>query len=238
MNLKGLVLSKKLLLVLLIAAGALALRAWGITEVLNFETLKANREHLHQVVQAHYGRSVLLYIAFYVLVTGLSLPGATVLTLAGGFLFGPLIGALFVNVGATAGATVAFLAARYVLGSWIQRRYEERLRRFNQEIEDNGYRYLLTLRLIALFPFYWINILAGLTRVPLRTFIWTTSVGIFPGSLVYAFAGSRLNVIESPRDIFSLQILLAFGLLAVLPLLPLGVKKLRARRAKTLKEVR
>jgi uncharacterized membrane protein YdjX (TVP38/TMEM64 family) len=218
---------KKILLFMIIASIILGIRLSVLGDYLTFENLKQNREHLHVFVSEHYLLSVLLYILIYIIVTGISLPGATTMTLAGGFLFGTFLAAVFVNIGATIGATMAFLVSRYLLGSWIQNRYHDKLEKFNNEIEMNGYRYLLTLRFIALFPFYLINLLTGVTKIPLKTFIWTTSVGIFPGSLVYAFAGSRLNFIESPKDIFSLQILIAFLLLALLPLLPVAIKKLK-----------
>jgi len=218
---------KKILLLMVIVGIIAGIRVSGLGDYLTFENLKQNRESLHNVVNENYLFSVFLYIVIYILVTGLSLPGAATMTLAGGFLFGTILAALYVNIGATTGATLAFLVSRYLLGNWIQGKYRDKLQKFNREIEANGYRYLLTLRLIALFPFYLINIMAGVTTTPIKTFVWTTSVGIFPGSLVYAFAGSRLNVIESPRDIFSPQILLAFALLALLPLLPMVIKKLR-----------
>lgn len=208
------------------------IRVSSLGDYLTFENLKQNREYLHNVVDKNYLLSVFLYIVVYIIVAGLSLPGAATMTLAGGFLFGTILAALYVNVGATTGATLAFLVSRYLLGNWIQGKYHDRLQKFNREIEVNGYRYLLTLRLIALFPFYLINIMAGVTTTPIKTFIWTTSVGIFPGSLVYAFAGSRLNYIESPKDIFSPQILLAFALLALLPLLPMVIKKLKHAESK------
>ena len=227
---KGIV--KKILLLVVIVGILVGIRVSSLGDYLTFENLKQNREYLHNVVDKNYLLSVFLYIVVYIIVAGLSLPGAATMTLAGGFLFGTILAALYVNVGATTGATLAFLVSRYLLGNWIQGKYHDRLQKFNREIEVNGYRYLLTLRLIALFPFYLINIMAGVTTTPIKTFIWTTSVGIFPGSLVYAFAGSRLNYIESPKDIFSPQILLAFALLALLPLLPMVIKKLKHAESK------
>jgi uncharacterized membrane protein YdjX (TVP38/TMEM64 family) len=213
-----------------IVLAIVAVRLSGLGDYLTFQSLKQNADILYGAVHADYLSSVAVFVGIYVLVTGLSLPGAAVMTLAAGFLFGTLAGALYANAGATLGATLAFLVSRYLAGGWLQKRYGEKLAGFNRELERNGYRYLLTLRLIALFPFFLINILAGLTNVPLRTFFWTTAVGIIPGDLVYTFAGSRLKQIENPRDIFSPQVLLAFALLALLPLLPVIIKKLRKSR--------
>jgi len=223
---------KKILLLVVIVGIIVGIRFSGLGDYLTFENLKENREYLHDVVGKNYLFSVILFILTYIVVAGLSIPGASTVTLAGGLLFGTILTALYVNVGATIGATIAFLVSRYLLGNWIQGKYHDKLQKFNREIEVNGYRYLLTLRLIALFPFYLINIMAGVTTTPIKTYIWTTSVGIFPGTLVYAFAGSRLNFIESPKDIFSPQILLAFALLALLPLLPMVVKKLKHAESK------
>jgi len=103
---------------------------------------------------------------------------------------------------------------------WVQNKYPEKLTRFNHEVAQHGSRYLLTLRFIPLFPFFLINIFAGLTKIPVKTFIWTTSVGIFPGSLVYSFAGSQLTTLESVQDIFSYKTITAFCVLGLFVLAP------------------
>jgi uncharacterized membrane protein YdjX (TVP38/TMEM64 family) len=170
------------------------------------------------------------YIGIYIVVVALSIPGATILTLGGGFLFGVLWGVIYVNAGATTGATLAFLFCRYVAGEWVQNKYQDKLNNFNRELSKNGYRYLLALRLVPVFPFFLINICAGLTKIPLRTFVWTTSLGILPGSLVYAFAGSQLSAIESVEDIFSAKILSAFILLALFVIFPVLFNYIKRRR--------
>lgn len=214
-----------------LASAALAvfavLRLSGAGELISFENLQANRDRLLAFVDAHYALSALAYVIVYVAAVALSVPGAAVLTLAGGFAFGAVAGTLLVNVGATAGAALVFLAARYLLGGWVQKRYGERLAAFNAEIERNGARYLLTLRLIPLFPFFLINLMAGLTTVRFTTFVWTTAAGIIPGSFVYAYAGSRLSVIDSPADIVSWKVLSALVLLGALALVPVAREKLR-----------
>jgi uncharacterized membrane protein YdjX (TVP38/TMEM64 family) len=221
-------LNKRLMFFVFVIALILVIRFTGLTSYLTFENLQAHKEHLQQVVKNYYLFSVLLFIVMYIVVTGLSIPGATILTLAGGFLFGWFLGALYVNMGATIGAVLAFLFSRYLVGTWIHNKYQEKLSRFNHELTQHGSRYLLTLRFIPLFPFFLINILAGLTKIPLKTFIWTTSLGIFPGSLVYSFAGSQLKNIISVKDIFSVKILLAFcmlGLFVLAPRLLTAIKK-------------
>jgi uncharacterized membrane protein YdjX (TVP38/TMEM64 family) len=155
----------------------------------------------------------------------LSIPGAVIFSLAAGFLFG-FWGVLYVNIGATIGAIIAFLVARYLIGDWLQKRYANRLASFNREIEENGYNYLLMLRLIPVFPFFLVNIFAGITRIPLLTYAWTTIVGIAPASFVFIYAGCQLGNIDKPGDILTWQILLVFVLFGLLALIPVFLKKL------------
>lgn len=209
-----------ILLILFIAVIALT-RFSPMSDYLTFEKVKNNRDVLLAFAGENYLFSVFLYIAAYVLVVALSIPGAVLLTLIGGFLFGTLLTVLYVNVGATAGATLAFLIARYLIGDRLQHRYGQQLARFNNEISRNGSRYLLTLRFIPVFPFFLINFLSGLTKVPLRTFIWTTSLGILPGTAVYAFAGQQIGTIASLQEILSKNVLIAFALLALFTLFPI-----------------
>jgi len=156
-------------------------------------------------------------------------PGATILTLTGGFVFGAVLGAIYVNVGAASGAIAVFLFARYLVGARLQEKYGDKLAKFNNEVDENGYSYLLTLRFIPLFPFWMINLFVGLTKIPLRTYAWTTAVGIFPGSLVYTFMGRQLNTIESLGDLFSIKIVLAFVFLGLFALTPTIIKHVKKR---------
>lgn len=220
-------LRKKILLVVLLVACLVAVRASGIGGYLNVESLKAHKVAIHSYVNPHPVLSPLLYILVYIVAVALSIPGATVLTLAGGFLFGTIKTAICVNIGATAGSALVFLITRYLLGDWLQRRYRTQLERFNKEIADHGLNYLLTVRFIPVLPFFLINILAGLTRVRLGTFIWTTSVGILPGDLVYSYAGSQIDTIASTRDILSPNILVALILLALLSISPIIIGYVR-----------
>ncbi len=228
---------RKILIGLAIAAAVVLARVFGLDHLLSLETFRQHRDELIAFTAQYYAPTVALFIGVYVLVVALSIPGATVLTLTAGFLFG-FWGVIYVNVGATAGAVLAFVAARYLLGEWIQQRYKERLGAFNREIAENGYNYLLTLRFVPLFPFFLINIFAGLTRVPLATFAWTTMVGILPGSFVYIYTGRQLGIIEKPGDILSWQILLAFVLLGLLVSSPVLVRKLLGKKSSPEKETR
>jgi len=218
---------KKFVILVLIIALFILLKMSGLGQYLTFENLQNNKEFLSTYVTNNYFVTVLLYILIYIVVTAFSVPGATILTLAAGFLFGAIFGSVFVNIGATIGASFAFLFARYLFGTSLQEKYKEQLSKFNRELEENGYSYMLTLRLIPIFPFFLINLLAGVTNLSLRTFVWTTSIGILPGSFVYAFAGKQLNTINSVKDIFSTQILLAFVALGVFAMVPTIIKKIK-----------
>lgn len=224
---------KQIILLAILVAVILFVRLSGASGYLTLENLKKNKELLQHFIEARYFFAVVTYIVVYILTVTFSIPGATVLTLAGGFLFGLLPAIIYANVGATIGATLGFLFARYILGNSIQEKYAPQLERFNRELDENGHLYLLTLRLIPAFPFFLINLLAGLTRVSLKTFFWTTLIGILPGDVVYCFAGNQLNSIESVEDIFSANIIAAFLALALFSLLPVIFKKLRTRFSKT-----
>jgi uncharacterized membrane protein YdjX (TVP38/TMEM64 family) len=212
--------NKKIILFILLIAVIMLVRYSLIGELLSIENVKQYRNLLLTTVHDHYALSAVSFITAYVAVTALSIPGAAILTLAGGFLFGLLPTTLYVNMGATTGATLAFLAARYLFGNWLQTKYQEQLSRFNDEMQRNGAGYLLTLRLVPVFPFFLINILSGFTNVPLRTFVWTTALGIVPGTVVYAYAGRQIGTINAPSDILSARVIIAFAVLALFALFP------------------
>lgn len=220
---------KKILIALCIVAAIVAIRVFGFDQLLSLETFRQYRDQLLAFTAQHYLPTVTIFILIYVVAVALSIPGATILTLTAGFLFG-FFGVIYVNIGASVGAILAFLAARYLIGDWVQKRYSDKLASFNREIDENGYNYLLTLRFIPLFPFFLVNILAGLTRVPLSTFAWTTIVGILPGSFVYIYTGRQLGIIDKPGDILSWQIILAFVLLGLLVLSPVLIRKIMKKK--------
>ncbi len=216
--------AKKIIIVFIIAAIIVLGRIAGLNALLTFSQFKLYKEELASFVSLNYVLSVVIYIFLYMTLTAVSIPGATVLTIAGGFLFG-FVGILYVNIGASFGAASAFLLSRYIFGSWIQTKYEGKLKRFNSAMKKYGNNYLLALRLLPLIPFFLINILAGISRIPLRTFLWTTSLGIIPGSFVYIYSGRQVSSLESPADVLSARILVAFVLLAAVSLAPVVIKK-------------
>ncbi len=198
----------------------------------SFDNLKAQKDTLSSYVNENYILTVFIFVLLYITAVALMLPIATVLTLSGGFLFGAVMGTVFVNIGATIGAVMAFLFARYILGKKVQEKYKKQLEKFNNELEQNKYQYLFSLRFLPIFPFFLVNFLCGVTKLDLKAFIITTSLGIIPGSFVYTYAGSQLASIESLGDIFTKEILFAFILLGSLTLLPIVVKKIKGFRNK------
>ena len=215
------------LILALIAGLIIIIRFTPLGEQLNLQQLARQRDTLLQIVADRAIISAIVFIAIYIAVVALSIPGATVLSLIGGFLFGPLIGLLLINVGATTGALLIFLAARFLLGNSIQAKYPDKLARFNHELAQNGTNYLLTLRLIPIFPFFLINLFAGFTRIPVLTFVWTTALGIIPGSFVYAYLGYSGTTIEPGESLLSPQIIIALVLLGLLSLVPVLVRKVK-----------
>lgn len=221
----------KIITVVVIACGIGLFVYLDLGRFLSLEALKANRDQLLAFTDANYSAAVILFILLYIAVTGLSLPGAVILTLAGGFLFGSVPATLYVNIGATAGATLAFLAARYVLRDWVEQKFGKWLESLQQGFAKNAFSYLMTLRLIPLFPFFVVNLVSGLTRVSVGTYVAATALGIIPGSFVYAYAGRQLGTINSLKEIASPHVLGAFVLLGALALVPIVYKRLSAKAA-------
>jgi uncharacterized membrane protein YdjX (TVP38/TMEM64 family) len=206
-----------------------AVRLSGLDQYFTLDNLKTRKDELLLFVDSHYLVSISAYVLLYIVTTALSLPGATVLTLAGGFLFGTLPAVVLVNVGATTGAACAFLLTRYLIGEWLQRRYAQKLTAINDEIARSGPNYLLVLRLVPLFPFFLVNIVAGLTRIRFSTYLWTTALGILPADIVYTFTGTQLGTISRPADIISGRMIMAFAGLALLSAVPIAYRTMRSR---------
>ena len=193
---------------------------FDLQRFLTLATLKANRQTLLDYYTAHRLIMVAGFMMVYIVQTALSLPGAAILSLAAGAVFGPLMGTIYANIAATLGATMAFLVTRYLLRDAILNRFGGTLEGMNRELEERGFSYLLFLRLVPLFPFFLINLAAGLTRMPLRTFILATMIGIIPGGFVYVNAGASLATIDSLSGIASPRVLGSFALLGVFALIP------------------
>jgi uncharacterized membrane protein YdjX (TVP38/TMEM64 family) len=223
--------SKKILL-LCSAALAVGLFFWlDLGRFLTLEALKSNRQALLDYYAAHKVAMVAGFMALYILQTALSLPGAAILSLAAGAIFGSILGTVYANIAATIGATLAFLVTRYLLRDTVLNRFGEKLDRMNRELEQRGFNYLLFLRLIPLFPFFLINLAAGLTKLPLRTFFLATMIGIIPGGFVFVNAGASLATIDSLSGVASPRVLGSFALLGLFALIPVLYNKLTRRHS-------
>jgi uncharacterized membrane protein YdjX (TVP38/TMEM64 family) len=220
----------KIAIAAVIAVAIGAFFYFDLGRFLSLAALKDNRDKLLSFTEANYLSAAVLFILAYIAVTGLSLPGAVILTLAGGFLFGSVFGTLFVNVGATTGATLAFLAARYLLRDTVEQKFGKWIGPLQGGFTKNAFSYLMTLRLIPLFPFFVVNLVAGLTRMNVGTYVGATALGIIPGSFVYAYAGQQLGNINSLKEIASPNVIMAFVLLGLLALVPTVYKKFNSKQ--------
>lgn len=226
------------LLVMVCVACAAAIGYWQLGNNLTLANLARHESQLREFQLQH---SVLVYVAaflFYVIVAGLSLPGATVLTLVYGWYFGLIRGVILVSFCSTAGATLAFLLSRFLFRHAVQRRFGDRLDNFNRALEREGPFYLFSLRLIPAVPFFVINAVMGLTPIRVRTFWWVSQLGMLPGTFVYVYAGSSVPSLQALADkgvtaAFTpsqlTQILVAFVLLGVFPIAVRGAMKLISR---------
>ncbi|MEQ1485807.1 TVP38/TMEM64 family protein [Methyloglobulus sp.] len=194
--------------------------------------LQSQQEAFANYYSAHPILTPLAYGVIYIVVTGLSLPGATIMTLAGGALFGLLWGTIIVSIASTIGATLAFLAARFLFRESLERKFANQLRLINDGIEKDGGYYLFTLRLVPLFPFFAINLVMGLTKMQVTTFFWVSQIGMLAGTLVYVNAGTQLATIKSLSDITSPLLIGSFVLLGIFPLIAKKYVEYRAHDKK------
>lgn len=211
----------KVLSVAAFAAIVFAFFKFDGPQYLNLETLKEKKDALSEFIQANFIVAASAFFGVYVLVTAVSLPGAAVMTLAGGALFGFWWGLILVSFASTLGASIAFLASRWVLRDWVSSKFSGMLAKINEGIYRDGPLYLLSLRLIPLFPFFVINLVMGLTAMSVVKFFIVSQIGMLAGTAAYVFAGTQLAEISSMKDILSRDLLIAF---TILGLLPLGLK--------------
>ncbi len=209
----------------LIIIGIFVFRYFELGQYLSLDYLKASQEKFDRLYQSHRFAVIAAYMGIYIAVTALSLPGAAVLTLAGGGLFGRVVGTITVSFASTIGATLACAVSRYLLRDWVQARFGDKLAAINAGIEKEGAFYLFSLRLVPVFPFFVINLLMGLTRMRLVTFYWVSQVGMLAGTFVYVNAGRQLSRIEALSGILSPGVAVS---LVALGLFPIAVKKLLA----------
>ncbi|PNO62926.1 FAD-dependent oxidoreductase [Aeromonas caviae] len=214
-------------LLLLLAMGALVgtFFALDIDHYLSLTQLQAHQARLALWVDRHVVAASLLFLVIYVLTTALSLPGAALLTLAGSAVFGILWGLLLVSFASSLGATLAFLSARFLLRDWVETRFGDKLASVQAGMQKEGAFYLLSLRLIPLFPFFLVNLVMGLTPIRVSTYYWVSQLGMLPGTFVYVLAGSELANLTSTGNILSPGLMVALTLLGLMPMLLKGLQR-------------
>ncbi|NYS60595.1 FAD-dependent oxidoreductase [Vreelandella salicampi] len=208
---------QRLLLIALLAAVVALFYLSGAPEYFTLETMQAYRSDFQAIFLQSPWRVAGIFFAVYVVMTALSLPGATLLTLLGGALFGLGWGLLIISFASTIGATLAFVISRFLFRKPIEKRFPRRFERINRGVERDGALYLFTLRLVPIFPFFMINLVMGLTRIKTVTYYWVSQVAMLPGTVIYVNAGGQLGELESLSGILSPSLIASFALLAVFP---------------------
>lgn len=208
---------KKIILVLLVIAAIAAYFLFDLGQYLSLENFKAQQAEIIAAKNANPALYIAGFFLIYVAVTGLSIPGAAIMTLIAGALFGLVPGTIIVSFASTIGATLAFLGSRYVLRDWVQSKFGERLKAIDDGLAKDGAFYLFTLRLIPVFPFFVINLLMGLTRIKTLTFFLVSQIGMLAGTIVYVNAGTQISQIESTAGLLSPMLIGSFILLALFP---------------------
>jgi len=222
---------RKLLLIAVVAALIGAFFAFDLGHYFTLDYFKSQQAAIAAYYAAQPLRTAAIFFIVYVIVTALSFPGATVMTLVAGAIFGLWWGTIIVSFASSLGATLAFLASRYVLRDWIQRKFGDRLAAINAGIAKDGPFYLFTLRLVPVFPFFVINLAMGLTPIRTWAFYWVSQLGMLAGTLVYVNAGTEIAKIDSLGGILSPMLLVSFTLLGVFPFIAKQlVESIKARR--------
>ena len=221
-------MNKRLALLALLAAAILAYFWFDLGQYLSLDQFKAQQAEIIAAKDAAPALSIGGFFLLYVGVTALSLPGAAIMSLIAGALFGVVTGTILVSFASTIGATLAFLSSRFVLRDWVQGKFGDRLKAIDDGIARDGAFYLFTIRLIPLFPFFVVNLVMGLTRIPARTFYWVSQIGMLPATIVFVNAGTQIGAIDSTAGLLSPTLIGSFVLLGLFPWIA-GAKKIRAR---------
>jgi uncharacterized membrane protein YdjX (TVP38/TMEM64 family) len=216
---------KKIVILVVVISLIVAFKVFNLGQYLTLSYLKESLDKFNDLYEKHQALVIAGYFIIYVLTTSLSLPGASPLGIVGGALFGFWVATLVVSFASTIGATLACFVSRFLLRDWVQSKFSDKITKVNEGIEKEGVFYLFTLRLIPIFPFWMINLVMGLTKMPLLRFYWVSQIGMLPGTMVYVNAGKELAKIESVKGIFSPRLIISFALLGIFPI---AVKKLVA----------
>lgn len=209
----------KLVLIIIFLAAVILFYATGTHEQLDLPHIQKNLDGIRSFHEKNPYTMIMIFMGAYIAITAMSIPGAIVLTLLSGAVFGVWKGTMLVSLASTIGATIAFLMSRYLFRETMLKRFKNQMVTINRKLKENGNHYLFTMRLIPVSPFVVINLMMGLTHVSTWNFIWITFVGMFPGNLVYVYAGRKIAQIKSPSEILTWPIILTLTLLGVLPLI-------------------
>ena len=209
----------KIGLIIVIMLAILAFFFYDIQQYATLDYIKVKQQNIFEYYKQNIFFVLVLFIFLYILVTALSLPVATFLTLLGGALFGFSTGLIIVSFASTIGATLAFLMARFLAQNYVQKYYKKQLSKINKKFKSEGAFYLFALRLVPVFPFFIINVVMGLMTIKTWTFYWVSQLGMLPGTIVYVYAGTQLAQIETFSDITTPSMLIAFALLGLFPLI-------------------
>ena len=224
----------KIIIVIILIGLIAAFKIFNLGDYFSLAYIKESQERFEVLYSENRAAVIAGYMALYILVTSLSLPGAAVLTLAGGALFGLIAGTVIVSFASTIGATLACFVSRFILRDWIQKKFGDKLKTVNEGIEKEGALYLFTVRLIPIFPFWLINLVIGLTKMPLKTFYWVSQIGMLAGTMVFVNAGKELAKIDSLGGILSPGLIFSFVLLGIFPIITkklMGLYKSRREAA-------
>ncbi len=192
---------------------------FDVQQYLTLDYIKSQQSAFEAYYQIYPVLTIFIFMLIYIMVTALSLPGAAIMTLLAGALFGLVTGTILVSFASTIGATLAMIVARFLLKDWVQEKFSQKLALVNEGMRKDGLFYLFTLRLVPIIPFFVINIVMGLMPIKIFSFYWVSQLGMLAGTIVYVYAGVQLAQIENLKDILSPSLLIAFVLVGVFPIL-------------------
>lgn len=209
----------KILLLVFLIAGIVLFYSQGGADYLSFSYLKLNLQELHSQYESEPFKIFALFTAIYLLLTTLNIPGSLVLTILAGAIFGELSGVVIVTTAGTIGASLSFLVSRYLFKDYLNLKFDRQFKLINQHLRREGIIYIFAIRFMPMSPFVVVNAVLALTNIKLRTFFWTTYIGMLPGNIIYVYAGKRINEIDSPSEIVTPTFLISLVILSLLPLL-------------------
>ncbi|MCT4612178.1 MAG: TVP38/TMEM64 family protein [Clostridia bacterium] len=219
---------KKILMLMFIMFG-MSITYYLNSKGIGIESIVEIKDSFVNIVDRNYIVSVICFILMYTVLTSFAVPSGIIFSLMAGMLFGIVRGTMYINIGATLGGSILFLIVRYLVGKDVQRKYNKQFEKFNREFEENGVLYMLSARLMPVMPYTLINLISGLTKVKLKDFIWTTSIGILPMNIMYVFIGNKLLKNGVVGDIINYKIILFFIILSIIAIVPVIIKKRRRR---------